>query len=151
MKRVNVFDDLPAEGERRFGDDLGSTQWGGTVYELAPGKRICAYHWHFGEEEWVLVLAGAPTVRTPEGERTLQPWDVAAFLTGEQGAHEVRNDTAEIVRVMMFSTASDPEVCVYPDSGKIGVFAGWSRKDGQKVTLMNRPEANLDYWDGEEE
>jgi hypothetical protein len=41
-------------------------------------------------------------------------------------------------------------VCVYPDSGKVGVFAGWSRKDGQRVQLINRPEANLDYWDGEE-
>ena len=63
----------------------------------------------------------------------------------------MRNDTDEPVRVVMLSTASDPEVCVYPDSGKVGVFAGWSRKDGQKVKLINRPEANLDYWDGEEQ
>ena len=62
----------------------------------------------------------------------------------------MRNDTDEPVRVVMLSSVSDPEVCVYPDSGKVGVFAGWSRKDGQKVTLINRPEANLDYWDGEE-
>jgi hypothetical protein len=49
----------------------------------------------------------------------------------------------------MFSTTSDPEVCVYPESGKVGVYAGWSRADGSRVTLLNRPEANLDYWDGE--
>ena len=54
------------------------------------------------------------------------------------------------MRVVMLSTASDPEVCVYPDSGKVGVYAGWSRKDGQQVKLVNRPEANLDYWDGEQ-
>jgi uncharacterized cupin superfamily protein len=71
-------------------------------------------------------------------------------VRGEAGAHEVRNDTGEPVRVVMLSTASDPEVCVYPDSGTVGVFAGWSRKDGQKVKLVNRPEANLDSWDGEE-
>ena len=52
--------------------------------------------------------------------------------TGEAGAHEVRNDTDEPVRVVMLSSVSDPEVCVYPDSGKVGVFAGWSRKDGQR-------------------
>jgi hypothetical protein len=50
---------------------------------------------------------------------------------------------------VILSTASDPEVCVYPDSGKVGVFAGWSRTDGQRVQLMNRPEANLDYFEGE--
>jgi uncharacterized cupin superfamily protein len=120
------------------------------VYELAPGKRVCPYHWHFGEEEWLLVVSGAPTQRTPSGERQLRDWDVAAFPRGEAGAHEVRNDTAEPVRIVLFSTASDPEVCVYPDSGKIGAFAGWSREDGRQAKLMNRPEANLDYRDGEE-
>ena len=124
--------------------------WGGTVYELAPGARVCPYHWHFGEEEWLLVVAGTPTLRTPDGSRTLRPWDVAAFVRGEAGAHEVRNNSDEIARVVMLSSLSDPEVCVYPDSGKVGVVAGWSRADGQRVRLMNRPEANLDYWDGEE-
>ena len=61
----------------------------------------------------------------------------------------MRNDTEEPARVVMLSSVSDPEVCVYPDSGKVGVDAGWSREDGQKVKLVNRPEANLDYWDGE--
>jgi uncharacterized cupin superfamily protein len=147
---MNLFDALPEEGERRFGEELGATLWGGTVYEVAPGEKRCPYHWHFGEEEWLLVVAGTPTLRTPSGERVLRPWDVAVFIRGDAGAHEVRNDTGEPVRVVMLSTASDPEVCVYPDSGKVGVFAGWSRKNGQKVQLINRPEANLDYWDGEE-
>jgi uncharacterized cupin superfamily protein len=148
---MNLFDQLPENGERRFGDELGATLWGGTVYELAAGKRVCPYHWHFGEEEWLLVVAGAPTLRTPEGERVLRPWDVAVFVTGEAGAHEVRNDTDEPVRVVMLSSVSDPEVCVYPDSGKVSVDAGWSRKDGQKLKLVNRPEANLDDWDGEKQ
>ena len=146
---MNLFD--PVEGdERRLGDELGATLWGGTIYDLAPGKRVCPYHWHFGEEEWLLVVAGAPTLRTPSGERVLEPWDIVAFVRGEAGAHEVRNDTGEPARVVMLSTLSDPEVCVYPDSGKVGAFAGISREDGQRVRLMNRPEANLDYWEGEE-
>jgi hypothetical protein len=61
----------------------------------------------------------------------------------------VRNDAGDPTRVVVLSTASDPEVCVNPDSGKVGVFAGWSRTDGQRVQLMNRPEANLDYFEGE--
>jgi uncharacterized cupin superfamily protein len=148
---MNLFDDLPEEGERRFGEELGAKLWGGTVYELAPGKKVCAYHWHFGEEEWLLVVSGTPTLRTPLGKRVLQPWDVAVFVCGETGAHEVQNETGEPVRVVMFSTVSDPEVAVYPDSGKVSAYAGWSRKDRPTVWLMNRPEANLDYWDGEEQ
>jgi uncharacterized cupin superfamily protein len=137
---MNLFEPLPESGRRRFGDELGGTLWGGTAFELAPGARICPYHWHFGEEEWLLVVAGSPTLRTPEGERVLRPWDVAVFVRGAAGAHEVRNDTDEPVRVVMLSTASDPEVCVYPDSGKVGVFAGWSSAEGEQVKVeIDRP------------
>jgi uncharacterized cupin superfamily protein len=137
------------EGEHRFGEALGATKWGGTVYDLPPGTKACAYHWHFGEEEWLLVVSGTPTLRTPDGESVLRPWDVAVFVRGEAGAHEVRNDTDQPVRVVMLSTVSDPEVCVFPDSGKVSALAGWSRNDMDTVRLINRPEANLEDGDGE--
>jgi len=119
---VNLFDDPP----QRFGEALGATMWGGTLYELAPGDAS-PYHWQVGEEEWLLVVTGTPTLRTPEEERTLRPWDVAAFPRGERGAHQLRNDTDEPVRAVFFSTVADPEVAVYPDEGRVGVVAGWSR------------------------
>ena len=72
----------------------------------------------------LLVLVGSPTLRTPAGESRLEPWDVALFPRGEQGAHQIRNDTGEPVRAAVFSTKSDPEVAVYPDDGKISVVAG---------------------------
>ena len=96
------------------------------MYELAPGEES-PYHWHFGEEEWLLVVDGAPTLRTPDGERVLRAWDVAVFPRGEAGAHQVRNDGAEPARVFFLSTVSDPDVRVYPDSGKVAVTAGRSR------------------------
>jgi uncharacterized cupin superfamily protein len=79
------------------------------------------------------VLAGSPTLRTPEGERMLKPWDVAAFPRGEAGAHQLRNSTGEAVRAAFFSTKSDPEVVVYPDDGKTGVIAGWTRDDVRTI------------------
>jgi uncharacterized cupin superfamily protein len=80
-----------------------------------------------------MVLSGAPTLRTPEAERVLQPWDVAAFVTGPAGAHQLRNDSGRPARVVFFSTVSDPEVCVYPDDDRVGVVAGFTRDDGQSV------------------
>jgi uncharacterized cupin superfamily protein len=153
---VNLFDSELGPGgtrpgyaqrELELGPALGARGWGGTVYELRPGERICPYHWHVAEEEWLLVLAGAPTLREPGGEQVLRPWDVAVFRRGPEGAHEVRNDTETTARVLMLSTLSNPEICVYPDSGKIG--AGWIDAEGQVHVLRNRPEANIDYFDGE--
>ncbi len=155
---LNLFDDVwrncaeqdgYASRERLVAEKLGAKLWGGTMYELSRGERICPYHWHVGEEEWLLVVAGTPTLRTPDGERSLRAWDVAVFPRGPEGAHEVRNDGDMVARVLLLSSLSDPEVSVYPDSGKVGAYGGWSRSDDVRVGLRNRPEANLDQFDGE--
>lgn len=102
------------------------------MYELGPGEET-RYHWHLGEEELLLVLAGAPTLRTPKGEAALRPWDFAVFVRGESGAHQLRNDTDEPVRAAFFSTVSDPEVVGYPDEKRVGVVAGWSRDEVRTI------------------
>ncbi len=154
----NVFGELGPGNERsgyasrelRVGPGLGEGLWGGTVYELAPGERICPYHWHVGEEEWLVVVSGTPTLRTPDGEKVLAPWDATVFARGPGGAHEVRNETDASARVLMLSSFSDPEICVYPDSGKISAHGGWTRPDtAGRVLIRNRTEANLDYYEGE--
>lgn len=124
---MNLFTDLG-----RIGDALGASGWGCTVYELAPGEAS-PYHWHVGEEEMLLVLDGAPTLRSAEDEIVLRPWDLAVFPRGEKGVHQIRNDTAEIARAAFFSTRSDPEVVVYPDEGRTGVIAGWTRDDARTI------------------
>ena len=121
---MNLLDDEPG----RFGEALGATLWGGTLYELAPGESS-SYHWHYGEEECLIALTGRPTLRTPEGERELAPWEIAWFPRGAQGAHQIRNDGDEPARVVMFSTVSDPEIVVYPDEGRVGAVADWSSDD----------------------
>jgi uncharacterized cupin superfamily protein len=113
--------------------------WGGSLYELAPGQES-PYHWQVGEEEWLLVLSGAPTLRTPDGEQVLGPWDLTAFPRGESGAHQVRNETLEPVRLAFFSTLSDPEIVVYPDDGRVKAVGGW--RDGKEAIrgFVERPE-----------
>jgi uncharacterized cupin superfamily protein len=122
---------------------LGGTMLGMSVYDLDPGEKTYPYHYELAEEEWLLVIAGAPTLREPEGERTLRPGDVVCFPAGPAGAHQVRNDTAEPARVALFGTvASSPTGTVYPDSGKFQV-----RGPGFRARLRLGPE--LDYWEGE--
>jgi uncharacterized cupin superfamily protein len=77
----------------------------------------------------------------------LRAWDVAVFRRGAEGAHEVRNDTEETLRVLMVATRCEPEICVYPDSGKIGAFH--LAPDGTLTGLRNRAENNIEYFDGE--
>lgn len=133
-------------GMLRIGRQVGSEHSGISVYELPPGQAICPYHYEHGEEEWLLVLAGTPTLRTPGGEETLTPWDVAFFPRGPEGAHLVRNDTADTVRVLMFGEVTYPTVSVYPDSGKVGI---WTRNPDDDRLFVK--DSAVDYFHGEAE
>ena len=113
------------------------------MYELAPGQRICPYHYEYNNEEWLLVVEGRPTLRTPNGAQELRPGDMVAFPEGPDGAHDTANATGERVRVLMLSTRRSPALAIYPDSDKL---AAWRiEPDG----LVVRRSAAVDYWDGE--
>src|SRR5918999_894697 len=103
-------------GMWRFGESLGAERVGTTPYEIPPGEAVCPYHYECSAEEWLLVLEGNPTVREPEGDQRLEPFDVAFFPPGPAGAHQVRNDTAEAVRVLLWGENPYPAAGIYPDS-----------------------------------
>jgi uncharacterized cupin superfamily protein len=114
-----------------------------SVYELPPGQKSYPYHAHHANEELLLVLDGAPTLRTPEGERRLARGDATVFKRGPDGAHQVRNDSDAPVRYAMLSTLVRPEVVDYLDSGKVGVAGGTAERG------MFLRSTNVDYWEGE--
>jgi uncharacterized cupin superfamily protein len=128
----------------QVGRELGAELLGATIYETPPGEKLWPYHWELGCEEFLIVVSGAPTLRTPEGERVLAPGDVVAFPEGEAGAHQLRNDSGTPFRVLIGSTKSGLYVAGYPDSGKLLIDAP---AHGRRTMLRDTPE--LDYWDGE--
>jgi len=154
MRRISIsdpeftYDSDDPEGFRsglfRFGADLGAKRTGTSVYELPPGQALCPYHYEYGEEEWVMALAGRPTVRTPEGSEQIEPFDVVFFPRGPEGAHQIRNETESTVRVMMWSEVVYPTATVYPDSDKLGVWTGDKSEDRM---LARSP--HLEYFHGE--
>jgi uncharacterized cupin superfamily protein len=154
MDSFNIFEPELEQANRpdgwnwryaRVGKAIGASKLGATIYELPPGGRSFPYHYEYPEEEWVIVLAGEPTLRTPEGERRLRPGDAVCFPEGPDGAHQVRNDTDAPSRVMILSTKlGSPAVAVYPDSGKVLIDIGESGDSG-----IFRQSDKVDYWDGE--
>jgi uncharacterized cupin superfamily protein len=154
MRRINIAspdfkydpDDPPGfrAGMLRFGPLVGAEQLGASVYELPPGQAICPYHYEYGEEEWLLVLEGRPSVRHPDSTDQLEPWDAVCFPSGPEGAHAVRNETDETIRVLMFSTVNHPAATVYPDSDKVAIWTG-NRTDD----LVTTRSSSVDYWFGE--
>ena len=126
------------------GARIGAELIGGSLYEVAPGKKLWPYHVHHANEEWVVVVRGTPTLRTPDGERQLAEGDVTCFLRGPTGAHQIVNRTEEPVRVLMLSTLISPDVIEYLDSGKIAA----TDAKGKRLFRTHRGEP-AEYWDGE--
>jgi uncharacterized cupin superfamily protein len=117
---------------------------GGSLYELPPGQSICPYHYEHGDEEWLIVLEGAPTLRRPRGSQKLEPGDVVCFPKGPNGAHKVTNKTRKNARVLMISTMNTPSVAVYPDSSKVGIFGS-----GKDNGMFHRRDGRVGYYVGE--
>ena len=154
MHRANLSDPTLAYGASdpdgfragmlRFGREIGAQQTGATLYELPPGQAVCPYHYEYGEEEWALVLAGRPSVRTPDGVEQLEPLDVLFFPKGPSGAHQIRNDSDAPARVLMWSTVVVPTATAYPDSDKVGIWTGVEGED-----VMVERSSDVPYFHGE--
>ncbi|MDQ6816173.1 MAG: cupin domain-containing protein [Actinomycetota bacterium] len=114
------------------------------LYEVPPGENLCPYHYEY-EEEWLIVLDGAVVLRAPDGERELARGEIVCFPPGPAGAHKVTNRDERAARVLMFSSAREPAVAVYPDSGKVGVWTGNSEDE----FMFRRSDGAVDYYEGE--
>ncbi len=57
------------------------------------------------------------------------------------------------LRYLCFFTMIEPGITAYPDSNKIGVFAGAASSGAKEKRTLNAyypTDAKTDYWDGEE-
>lgn len=95
----------------------GAQRLGASVVEVAPASPSSPYHVHYGNEELLIVLSGTPELRTPDGHRQLTPGEVVCFARGPEGAHRLRNTSAEPCRLLFVSEMNFPEVVEYPDTG----------------------------------
>ena len=126
-----------------IGRQAGAEKLGASLWELPPGEAAYPYHFHLGEEELLVVLAGAPTLRDPDGERQVEQGEVLSFLPGERGAHQLINRSDGTVRFLAISTTGAPDIVIYPDSNKVGC----SDRRGYRELFVRS--TAVDYWDGE--
>ena len=114
-----------------------------SAYEIPPGKTNYPYHYHTKKEESFFILSGSGMLRTPEGESDVKAGDFFFFPANESGAHKLTNTSAiEPLIYLDFDTDNKVDVCIYPDSGKVGIW-------GKGINKTFRLEQQVDYYDGE--
>src|SRR5215203_3309223 len=131
MQRINIvspqfeYDEEDPEGFRSGMAGLGklfvkAEESGATVYELPPGQAICPYHYECGEEEWLLVLAGNPNLRHPEGPRASSPGISSSSLR----ARRAPTASATRPRRLPASSCSPPSSFPLPRSTRTATRSG---------------------------
>jgi uncharacterized cupin superfamily protein len=156
---TNLFDpDFDADQERpgftyrraKLGRQAGAEKLGASLFEIPPGEATFPYHVHAANEELLIVVDGQPSLRTPSGWRELEPGEIVAFPTGDDGAHQIQNRSEKLARVLVVSTMIAPEVNLYPDSGKLMAATRAPGAAGEGFQEAYRREEATDYWEGEE-
>jgi uncharacterized cupin superfamily protein len=127
------------------GRGIGGELIGATMSEVEPGNRLWPYHTHYLNEEWVIVLRGEPTLRTPEGEHVLKEGDVVRFPRGKDGAHQIINRTDSPIRVLMLSSMIQGEIIEYLDTGKV-----LAKDVEDEDIIFARPGPTSEFWEGED-
>jgi len=109
------------------------------ICRVAPGQKPYVYHSHSAQWEFYHVLSGRGTVRHAEGKTAIEAGDAFVFKPGEP--HQMFNDGAEDLVVLVVADNPIGETCHYPDSKK------WVVRSPERRLIRSEP---LDYFDGEE-
>jgi uncharacterized cupin superfamily protein len=127
----------------------GAERLGASLFALAPGEALYPLHYHLGNEELLIVVDGAPTLRTLDDERVLERGEVVSFPCGEEGAHQLLNRSEAEARVLVVSEMNAPEIVVRPESAKLSVMGRppGDRGKGMHQIFFERDRAS--FWDGE--
>ena len=138
---------------KQLGSAAGGEKLGCSLYEVLPGRRAFPYHYHLANEEAIYVLEGSGTLRIGEEEIRVSEGDYVALPARAEAAHQLITSSESVLRYLCFSTMIEPDVMVYPDSGKVGIFGGAApggSKEMRTFSKFLRGDAEVGYYDGEE-
>lgn len=125
--------DAMVEGRwyRRLAPVAGLTQMGATHVTLAPGGYSSQRHWHRGQDELVVMIAGEAVLIDDSGETPVRAGDVLAFPAGEANGHHLHNRSEEpCVFVAIGAGDRETDSGVYSDIDMVFGPDGYARKDG---------------------
>lgn len=118
---------------RRLAPATGLTDFGASHVVLKPGGWSSQRHWHEGEDELVVVIAGEATLVDDNGRTPMRAGDVAAFPKNDGNGHVLINEGDADCVFVAIGKPSDTD-CHYPDID-MHLFAGagrQKRKDGSE-------------------
>jgi uncharacterized cupin superfamily protein len=117
---------LAGREARSISDGLGLKDFHANHVLLPPGCWSSQRHWHEGEDELVVVLAGSAVLIDDNGRQHLHVGDVAVFPKGDGNGHHLVNEGIEPTIIVAVSLP-ERSPAHYPDIDLL-----WSPEGGDQ-------------------
>lgn len=132
--------DVAGRWWRRLAPAGGLTMMGASHVILEPGAFSSQRHWHRGQDELVVMLAGEAVLIDDSGETTASAGDILAFPAGEENGHRLHNRSAmPCVFVAISAGSAEADSGVYSDIDMVFGPEGYARKDGTPYDTQRLP------------
>jgi len=124
---------------RRLAPIGGLTRFGASHVVLKPGAWSSQRHWHSGEDELLVMLAGEAVLIEDTGKTTLRPGDICTWACDVENGHHLINESSEDCVFVAISAGPDAGGS-YPDIDMMWDDQGTYRhKDGTPYEGPGRP------------
>ncbi len=128
--------------KRQLGDLFGLKNFGVNLTSLAPKSVSSLRHSHLKQDEFIYIVQGHPTLNTNEGKFVLSPGMCIGFPAGTGNAHNLCNETVDVVFYLEIGDRTPGEEVSYPDDDlKIETIDGgaaYLHKDGTRYSTHAR-------------
>ena len=125
---------------RRLAPAAGLTLMGASHVTLAPGAFSSQRHWHRGQDELVVMIAGHAVLIDDHGETPVGPGDVLAFPAGEVNGHHLHNRSdSPCIFVAISAGSREADSGEYSDIDMVFGPDGYARKDGTPYESVRLP------------
>lgn len=125
---------------RRLAPPTGLTQFAASHVTLKPGAWSSQRHWHDGEDEMVIMLAGEAVLVEDDGRTIMRAGDIAVWPKGSTNGHHLINESdADCVLVALGGGKQYDSGGGYSDIDMLFTPDGYTHKDGTPYPTTRIP------------
>ena len=134
---------------QRVGLAAGAQKLGYGLFSVPPGKTAFPFHGHTLNEELIYILEGEGSLRFGDETVAVRAGTFIACPGGVEMSHQLVNTSEGDLRYLCVSTMQYPDIVHYPDSGKVGVYAGPGASDRKPFRGIYKKGTEVPYFQDE--
>ncbi len=126
---------VQGRSKHKLGEFFGLNNFGVNLTHLSPGAISALAHSHSQQDEFIFILEGTPTLILGTEKFTLNPGECYGFKAGTGIAHQLINQSEEIVTYLEIGDRTVGDEVEYPNDDLKAIqltSGGWklTHKDG---------------------